>query len=247
MWRDTYTLESLPPFPCPRCSLGTLSLVDGSFKVKDAFYSVRNQREDWWDPDRAVTRFVLFLGCTNLECGEVVSVAGDCFAEPKFDEQSGMTTNDWETWLKPKAFNPAPLLLRLPASVPEKVAAKVRLASWHYWADMGASVGALRSALELILDELGIPRARESNGKRMNLGSRVDALAEKGGNHKKVFTALRMVGNLGAHGESVESKDLLDAFEIMEHVLVGLFAEKKKTIDELAAELIDRVEKRGSK
>ncbi|MNJ37918.1 hypothetical protein D3C77_327540 [compost metagenome] len=52
------------------------------------------------------------------------------------------------------------------------------------------------------------------------------------------MTALRMVGNLGSHGDDVQREAILDAFEVFEDCLAELYGERTARLKQLKDKLI---------
>jgi hypothetical protein len=56
--------------------------------------------------------------------------------------------------------------------------------------------------------------------------------------------ALKWLGNTGSHDSSVSRADLLDAFEILEHVLAEILERRSERVAELAKQLTDKHSKK---
>ena len=79
--------------------------------------------------------------------------------------------------------------------------------------------------MEKILDHHQVPR-QQSNGKFMRLKDRLDALSSSKADPKWLH-ALRVIGNLGAHGE-VSKNDVMNAMEVCEIALEYEFGEDQR-------------------
>jgi hypothetical protein len=95
-------------------------------------------------------------------------------------------------------------------------------------------------ALELLMNYLGIQkRARDHKGKMydLKLHRRVELYEKREPTLGKHLMAIKWLGNSGSHVGSVSREDLLDAFEILEHVLDEILRGRSKKIAQLAKKL----------
>ena len=61
------------------------------------------------------------------------------------------------------------------------------------------------------------------------LHERINLLPPKYHDIQELFTAVKWLGNAGSHsGATVSSDDVLDAYELMEHLLTEIFDEERK-------------------
>lgn len=220
LWQKSFYQLSFPRLPCPHCSVGRLKLVPDSFILEEPEFSRSLHSHDAWEPDWDVGRFSARLKCDERICGEIVNLSGDT------DIHLFVGEDGWEanTLVRPQAAFPPPPLFRVPKDAPEEVKKQVQLASLLYWADLPSSVGRLRAAVEATLDEKGIERTKiAKTGKvvRMDLAERIKVFAETPANAetKDALDSLRIIGNLGTHGEEVAPEAFFDAVDVLDHVL----------------------------
>jgi len=238
LWSGFYDRKHFPSIPCPRCASGNAKLDPESLEVVEPAYSKKGRSDQNWEPDWDTERFSLNLTCDNASCGEIMVVSGDTSLSEVYDEED-------EGWvyiahLRPRAMYPAPLLISVPKQAPSAVRENVCLASSLYWVDTSAAANRLRASVEYLLDFLEVPRESTKNGKtrRLDLNGRIEIYEQQNSEHAPSLTALRMIGNLGSHGESVQREALLDAFEIYEYTLEELCGQRKSRIEELRQKLI---------
>ena len=185
-------------------------------------------------------RFSLQLICDNANCGEVVVVSGETLVIEFYNDEN----DRWEysSQLCPRAMFPAPLIIDIPTQAPRNVRDNIRLASSHFWLDTSASANRLRASVEFLLDFLEIPRetvnATSGSTRRLDLNARIAHYELVNAEHAPSLTALRMIGNLGSHGEDVQQEAILDAFEIYEYTLDALCGQRKDRIEALRQKLI---------
>ncbi|KWV93893.1 hypothetical protein ASS64_13460 [Erythrobacter sp. AP23] len=203
----------------------------------------REKNPDEWDFVFATERWSASMRCDEATCGEVIHMIGDIeVVEADVDLPGGTSTGAYEEVLRIQAVFPAPPLFRVSDSVPKRVKEQLELAFRMYWTDVSACVSRLRTAVERLLDDQGVPKERlltkgKKAGKmhRMSLHERIDSFAS-GSAHKDQLQGLRNIGNLGTHGiEDVEDADLFDAVDVLEFVLTGIY--DSKTINAKAGKL----------
>jgi hypothetical protein len=205
----------------------------------------RELHPDEWEPDFNVERWSAALQCDEAECGEVVSMIGDTeVVEAEEPLPGGRTVWVYQDVLKIRALFPAPPLFRISKNVPNKIREQLELAFQMYWTDVSACVARLRTSVERLLDDQGVPKERllsagtnTSGGKmhRMDLHERINSFTS-GSSHQDQLQGLRNIGNLGTHGaDDVDDEDLFDAIDVLEFVLTGIY--DTKTIAAMASKL----------
>jgi hypothetical protein len=237
LWAESFSQDEFPSFRCPTCQKGTLTLVPDSLKIVETERSKRAfQDSDDWDPDWTENRFSALLTCSSSKCGELVVVSGDTEVVEEDDEKFRRV---WAYHPRPRSIFPAPYIIALPPEVPADVERELQQAFLLFWADLNASANRLRTSLERVMDALKIKRFNKS-GKRISipLAQRIKIFEQEYGTEfSDIFTALRLVGNLGTHAD-VARTALLSVFEIYEHALNELFGKHKKKIEKLSKKLV---------
>lgn len=239
LWSGAYTRNAFPTFACPRCTVGRLTLDEESLVVKQPTYSVTDSKHPDWEPDWDVERFSLRLICDMAECGEVAHALGDATVAEYYDDEF----NSWGliSLLRTRAFFPAPPIIAIPKEVPEVVKTEISKSFELFWMDLSSSANRLRISVELLLDHFKIPRAginKMGKSTRLDLNARISLFEKVDPEHAPTLTALRMIGNLGSHGDEVNRTPMLDAFEIYEYALNELCGQRKARIEQLRQKLI---------
>lgn len=172
-------------------------------------------------------------------------VAGD-FEEHyhhQYDEETGEAVEFTDTNYSPRIMHPAPPMIELPGKLSKEAKEHMTRAYELFWSDAGACANRLRIVVELLLDQLQIPR-RGPKGKhknaRLDLSDRIGLLKDLRPGHDKALTALRIVGNTGSHEGVVEFEELLDCFELLEDALIELLDRRRENLDAKAQRIIDR-------
>jgi hypothetical protein len=239
LWVGSYAPKAFPKFICPKCADGRLTLEQDSLVIKEPKYSLADSKHPDWEPGWETERFSLRLICDSAECGEVALVIGDTIVAEDYSDEF----NGWGliSLLQPRAFFPSPPIISIPMEVPAPVKNELGKSFELYWIDLRSSANRLRISVELLLDHFNIPRSRiDGKGKttRLDLNARISLFEKTDPEHAATLTALRMIGNLGSHGDDVNRRPLLDAFEIYEDALAELCGQRKARIDQLRQKLI---------
>jgi hypothetical protein len=172
-------------------------------------------------------------------CRQSVAVAG---ISRYVDRRTGPQEYEYELALYPLYFSPAPDLFCIPKNCPEEIAEQIRAAFSLYWCDLGASLNRLRSAVELLLTEMGIDRYSEKDGRRtpILLHSRIDMLRQRHPNLAPMcdqLTAVKWLGNAGSHTEEITRDSVCDAFDIVDHVLRERFQDTGRFVAWISNEI----------
>lgn len=190
-------------------------------------------------------RFSGYLVCNVPACGELVVVAGD-FEEHyhyQHDEETGDPIEFTDTSYRPRIMHPAPPMIEVPKKLRKESKEQLARAFELFWSDAAACANRLRIVVELLLDQLEIPRkGPKGNAKNahLNLSDRIAKLKEVRPGHERALTALRIVGNIGSHEGIVEFEELLDCFELIEDALIELLERRRENLDAKAQRIIDR-------
>ena len=238
LWSGAYERSAIPKFVCPKCTEGRLTLDETSLSVKQPAYSVTDSKHPDWEPDWDIDRFSLRLTCDVATCGEVANVLGDTTVAEYMDDNQG-----WGliSLLRARAFFPAPPIISIPKEVPDAVRTEITKSFELFWVDLSSCANRLRVSVELLLDHFKIPRhGVDKKGKsiRLDLNARVSLFEKSDPEHAPTLTALRMIGNLGSHGDEVNRTPLLDSYEIYEYALAELCGQRKARIEQLRQKLI---------
>jgi hypothetical protein len=184
-------------------------------------------------PEHVTMSFATMLVCDNATCGEVVSVSGHAGIEGRgyCGDNDEIDDSGYDTWLRPVSMFPAPPLFPIARGLPSKVEKELRLAFQLFWTDRSASTSRLRTCLERVLDDKGIETSeKRMKGKprRLNLFERID-LFEKAVDDADIvesMTAMRVVGNLGTHGDEVSEGEFFDLLDVFEDMLSEIYEQR---------------------
>ena len=179
----------------------------------------------------------MHLKCSSASCGcRVVCVGtGDVSQEYLYD---GSGDWDWFDNFQVKYFEPPIQIFTPPTDTPEWVKQALDVSFSTFFSSPGASLSALRSALEVLLGEMEIASVNAKGG-FLSLAKRIDLLPEESRKIVEPANAIRWLGNDGTHagGFQVRKSDVLDGYRIFEHILIELYPERKASVDALVARI----------
>lgn len=226
-------------WPCPECGQKTLQIITESFVLNDTLDTSRNSSEIWFEPEMHVSIFSCMARCTRNQCGEVVACTGKSGWEQQGWDQE--TLNDeYYQWFKPKTFFPALHPFELSEKCPEEITEPLQASFSIFLMQPGAAANLIRVSVERMLTAMGIAE-RNDKGKRIILHNRLGMLPALYESFSEHLMAIKFLGNAGSHTyDDVNTKDIEDAFEIMEYVVNDLFSGRKESVDVLTKRLSDK-------
>jgi len=228
----------VPPWACPHCKAGVLTMRPDDLRFEEFKKSISAHGMDDFFPDWVDYVFSAILRCNNPRCREIVACCGKGGLEQEYTgyDEDGYPDWDWIEYFIPHHFIPHLRLFDVPSKTPEVVTSEIEASFAVFFADPKAAANHVRSAIEQILNELKIKKFTVKNKKRRSLPLhfRIDTLPVKYLSIKQNLLAIKWLGNAGSHpGETLEKDDVLDAYEILEHLLDDLYNPKKVKIEKL--------------
>lgn len=245
LWTRRFSKTTAPLWPCPSCRKGTLHLKKETLVSHEMVSSQREREEDYWDIHLYRAVFSVWLKCSIHSCQQDVIVTGFGGVEEYYVPGDEFADDSvvHDEFYTPTFMLPMSDMIDIPEKCPDEIARQLRASFELFWCDKSAAAGRVRVALELIMDHLHIKRRqKQASGKIMDLSlhRRIDIFNAKDSRVGEQLMALKWLGNAGSHETVVSEKDLLDAFEILDHVLVEIFEQRSKKIKLLARQLTKR-------
>jgi hypothetical protein len=234
LWKSRINDAACPMWPCSTCRAGVLQLDKGSLRHTTTNKSMAEQNEDWWGPEHVVMSFTAWAKCST--CGESFALAGTGSVEVVQDENFD---TDYIDVFDLKYCHPTLNIIPLSNNWPDGVRDALVAAFSLYWTDRPSAAGRIRVALERLLDHLGIA-GTGAKGNYLTLDTRIDLFTKNDVVHGPYLMAIKWLGNVGAHTVDVMADDILDAFDVLEHVLGEVVDKKSAAIAKLAADIIKR-------
>ena len=230
--REPLAVSSLPHWPCPRCKTGRLLLEKIGLvfrKNRDLYRSVEFNKDDfgenlflgilvavgktlqtmqWYQ-----ARFSGFLHCDNKDCGEFVAVTGR--AELPGPLMGKQVQSQMSAHIVPEYFSPSLQLFNLRDNYPAPVRAELIRSFTVFFNESNSAGARLRCAIERLLDERGV--AVES------LHNRLVEFSKSENELGDLLQAIKWLGNEGSHSGKLTRQDVLDGYEVFNHVLDELY------------------------
>jgi hypothetical protein len=150
--------------------------------------------------------------------------------------QTGPTAADYVEFFYPEYVSPSPPLIQIPDDCPVEVVAELKRAFIASWGDFPATVNRIRAAVERLLDFLKEPKTtmnKKGHRERLSLHERIISLGTRDKDLSDSLLAVKWLGNVGSHTDSVSRDDVFDAFDILELVLDELFVKHRERVKKL--------------
>lgn len=211
---DWQPLRRWPALPCGGCESGTL-IIDEPVEVETG-RSKQLRKHEAWEPEWIEGFFTASARCSNAACGETAVIAGEMSvdtATAPHEQHTGYPPDQYETYYRLHYVEPGLRIVQLFESCPGELCTAVRAASRVLFVDPPSAAGRLRTAVEILLDDVGIA-TRGVDGKRLTAHRRIDELRKGRSELVEVadlIEAVKWLGNAGSH--TIDSPGLLDVLE----------------------------------
>ena len=228
IWKNQFTADRIPAWTCPSCHKGILVGDKNCIKPIEDVNSINAHSHDQWEPNWITGSFGGVLKCNNPNCCEKVVFIGKMHVEENrnFDEEMGeWDFTDVENFTA-IAFCPPLHLFPVHKDLPKKIAYEIVESFKLYWMDVSSCANKIRIVVELIMDEHKVAKTFINKTKRKgySLHQRIELFKGKMRDEAELLMAIKWIGNSGSHvNESLTKDDILDAYEILDHVTVKLF------------------------
>ena len=232
---EKVTKHNRPVWPCPTCGLGTLEFKSNWATSK---LSAETQKEHpaylSQNRDENISHSG-FLICSNVQCGENIAIIGESSYIRIYNPIHEIPEE--VKYYKPRYFYPSLCLFPIPKSCPTEISEQIKLSFSHYFSDKSAAANALRTTLELILNNQKISRiiiTPSRKRKNLTLHARIDIFGNTNPELKSFLFASKWIGNAGSHVGEISKNDLLDGYELIQHCIDELY-EKPVRMKELSS------------
>lgn len=235
LWERSLSKTICPAWPCSICKNGRLRLERNSLTHHETARSIHARDHEAWDPDWIEYTFTAWARCTNASCKQMYAIAGKGGVAPEI----GPEGYEYVDYFTPLFCYPMPDMIDIPRGCPDAVRTELRRAFSLYWGHQAACASRIRVALELLMNGLKIEKKKKRGNKfyALTLHKRLEIFAFRNKTLETHIMALKWLGNTGSHNSEVSRKDLLDAFEILEHVLDEIIYKRSEKVRKLSEEL----------
>ena len=244
LYTDTFTEEEVPDYLCPRCNKGLLRLNKDTLKSVETVDSKLYQRNEYSEFQDMQITFNCMFKCINDKCGEVVACIGHAGVdiECAVDYDNFSQPNEYYTYYRPLFFYPNLQLIVLPKRTPDKVKELLDESFRLFFTSPASSANIVRKSIEEVLNDLKIDMPTiKSNGEKKfpNLDNRINKLSDNFVSLKSRFFAIKWLGNAGSHsGDRITADDAMDAYELVEDLLLKIYGSKDTELNILANKII---------
>jgi len=132
---------------------------------------------------------------------------------------------------------PAPLPFPLTFNVHKEVRDLVVKFSESYWADPETAANKLRQAIEVLLTDQKVPRTvinKHNKRQALSLHARIEKYRKINPSVATLLLAIKWLGNEGSHPGSLIHKDVLDGYELFEHIIDKVYNKTRSRLTGLA-------------
>lgn len=229
---ESFTEETFPSFPCPRCNSSLHPVKDGICVYESAESRIQHELGAL-DVTEGAGIFTAILKCASPQCMEFVAVCGRSNPGTEWNSDGREELLDY---LRPSYFYPTVSLFKIPSQCPQTTTESLHSAFSLFWSDPPASGNALRKAVESLLDFIGIERATAGGGK-LSLHHRIERFATSSPNLGHFLMAIKWRGNAGSHADESTRMDIFEALKLFHHFCEELFERRTETLEGLARKI----------
>jgi hypothetical protein len=252
IFKNPFNRDWIPDWICPSCKKGIIKVEDKNLKVIESPISIIEHEKEYWEPAFIYGVFVGIFKCNNNSCGEIVTISGDLKMDEEYiyDEESGYGDLQPVQSLIPKYFNPPLHLFDIHKDVPEIIKEAIKNTFSLYWLDSSSCANKIRIVVELIMDEQNISKYITVKRKRkgITLHKRIELFNLINPEQAENLMAIKWIGNPGSHSSDILTlDDLLDGYEILEHVTTKLYEKDSANIKKLVKTINKRKKPIGVK
>lgn len=221
---DSFEISNAPKYRCPSCALGILYLKD-KMTLEEMADTKHQHDHPEYGHEWVTYSFNAKLECNDKDCQEIVFMIGKATPEEVYLDEPTQYQHQIVTYCFPKYFHPHLNIFDIIETVPEPVKNMIEKSFELFFSDLDSCGNRIRAAIEVLLDELGIPR--DDLSKKIDfipLARRINKLPPIHSKIKDYLTAIKWLGNIGTHGQdSLTRNNILMAYEVIEHVLDELY------------------------
>jgi hypothetical protein len=234
----SFSENNTPDWQCPTCGNGLLRIIKGTFFKNETSISIKAHSDDAWEPNWIEYTYSCLLQCTNNRCkGNVSNIGIGMVNWDMVQDEHDYPNEVYRDLFKPLFFNPPLKIIRIPNKAPEIVSEALNSSFALFFCSPSAASNHVRTSVEELLTDLKVKRFELSRGKRrsISLNRRIELLPAKYLGFKDLLLAIKWLGNAGSHSwKEVKFDDVMDAYEIMEHLLAEIYDSRTMKVKALA-------------
>jgi hypothetical protein len=181
--------------------------------------------------------FSACLKCDAHECYEVVVVSGEDHLQ-EIERYDG--TLDFETLYSIKYVQPTVHIFPVSGKCEGLVKEHLLRSFSLFWSAPSASGNSLRCAIESLMDHLKVRKQvinRNRRVQQLTLHARIEEWGRKNQRNKELselLLAIKWIGNAGSHKATLTKENLIEAYQLAEHVFSEVYDNKTESLKKLA-------------
>ncbi|KKP68109.1 MAG: hypothetical protein UR66_C0008G0017 [Candidatus Moranbacteria bacterium GW2011_GWE1_35_17] len=215
------------------------TLVEKSTEISKKEYEI-TEEESSLD-----NKFISFLRCNNKNCREISIASGSvsvdsydtCDCYPVCDHDC-VQYERYVNYYKIEYLNPAVNIIEISNNIPNDIKILLKESFFLFWCSPSSAANKVRGALELIMDEQKIDSKKVNKKGEEYILSLHSRLIEFGKVHggkyeelSKILIGIKWLLNAGSHKGEIDREDLLDAYDVLNHVLFEIFLRENQKLD----------------
>jgi len=238
LYKKGFPADDAPVLKCPSCGLVSLVFDESSLAKVETAKSKDLRHDQYWNDSLIENVFSCFFHCKTSYCSESLVCTGTTSVETfRYEDVSTGLAYDYEDEiLNPIYFNPPLILMDYPNACPEAIVKNLKDSFALSFSDPRAALNCMRSSVEALMGELGIPEFRDDEKtKKISLHERIERMPQKYKEEEKILLALKWLGNAGSHdGDEVTAADMWFAYDAFEYVLLEIYEGRYRRIREIS-------------
>jgi hypothetical protein len=235
LWQRSIVGGMAPPWPCPTCSDGKLTVKRDTLHSAETAESRNSHHDEGFDVRQIETMFSTLLEC--IKCKEVVACCGvgGFDIEDWQDEGGEFYTTDYPIFF-PRYFTKPMRLFAPPGKVPLAIRQTLDRSFMLFFADHRAAANLIRQCVEEVMEDASIAR-KTPEGDFRSFEDRLKEYERGSADNAVLASALRHIGNFGSHPDTLIRDHVLDAYDILEQLLEDQYVGQHRKTREDAARI----------
>jgi len=209
--------------PCPTCNNGMFSFPLKPSKGEYLKNETKNSVEENVLGGQYYSDYIFSIHLKCRSCNETIAVTGYMTEYVSDDERQPQKE------VTPLFYYPAPKIIHIPNSCPKSVVKVINESFNLFWINASSCANKIRLSIEVLLDELGIP-------KKGTLNSRLKVFEKTNSDVSQFLIAIKWIGNAGSHS-LITKNQVLDGYELLEFALEKLFNDREDKLKKLSEEI----------
>jgi hypothetical protein len=217
---------------CSSCRQGRVILDERRITIYETNESKSDLKEkpSGWNEHWVDRYFTGTMICNNSSCKEIYVISGQIDVER---EDARKRDSELVEFFNPTYIYPTIHIFDIPEDTPYGIDEAIEKAFELHWIDDSACANAIRTCVELILDDKRILKTfklKTGQKKKKTLHQRIEDFKVKNSEVGDYLMAIKWIGNAGSHSSKLTHDDILDGFELLSHAIEKLYDPSHKEL-----------------